>query len=271
MAILQQLHGEDSTGKYEALEVQILPEGISEKDLWRIEAGLQLSRDKRLDYGPVNDLLKIREGLKSGLSAAEIAASLYGVKSAQEVTEKNQRLALIDNYLEYIGEPEEYTKGNRSVEHFINIQDLLRHLEKQSVKKTEQHKWLLIAFEMIRAGMGHMEIRNLRKIAGSDPAKAHLLKSIKPKEGARGAKEEKLTSDNTKDQFEIAKDYVQNEEDARKPDLLLSKAERAIETLLKHKADVIAKLELHAGVSSLATLLANLASDCERAKGKKKK
>jgi hypothetical protein len=271
MAVLQDLHTEDSTGKFEALEVQVLPEGVSEKDLWRIEAGLQLSRDKRLDYGPVNDLLKIREGLNSGLKAEEIAATLYGLKDAEEVKEKDQRLALIDNYLEYIGEPDEYTKVNRAVEHFINLQDLLRHLDKQGVKKTEQHKWLLIAFEMIRAGMGHMDIRMLRKIAASEAANSHILKTIKPKAGKRDEKEEKDARANTIDQFGIAKDYVENEEDAKKPDALLSKAKRAIETLLKHKTDVVAKKELHDGVTSLAKMLNELAAECERVRNKRKK
>ena len=68
MAVLLALHEDDSSGKYEYLEVQVLPPDVSPKDLWRIEAGLQLSRDKRLDYGPINDLLKIREGLDSGLT-----------------------------------------------------------------------------------------------------------------------------------------------------------------------------------------------------------
>jgi hypothetical protein len=53
LAILHLLHTEDRTGRFEYLEVVRLPPDVSEKDLWRIEAGLQLSRDKRLEYGPV--------------------------------------------------------------------------------------------------------------------------------------------------------------------------------------------------------------------------
>lgn len=228
MALLQQLHKEFPTGEFEYLEVQVLPKGVGEKDLWRIEAGLQLSRDKRLDYGPVNDLLKIRERINSGLTHQEIAASLYGVKNAQEVKDKDERLALIDSYLEYVGEREDYTKVDRSVEHFINLQDLLRMLVKDSVKPTERHKWLLLGFEMIRAGMGHMDIRALRKIVHSDAAKRHLLRNVIPKEGKRDAQEEQAAKTNTIDQFEVAKDYVQNEDDAQKPDMLLSKAKRAL-------------------------------------------
>src|SRR5437879_1162227 len=48
MAILQELHKEEPTGRFAFLDAQILPPEIDAKDLWRIEAGIQLSRDKRL-------------------------------------------------------------------------------------------------------------------------------------------------------------------------------------------------------------------------------
>jgi hypothetical protein len=271
MAVLQSLHEEDQTGKFEYLEVQVLPEGITEKDLWRIEAGLQLSRDKRLEYGPVNDLLKIREGLRSGLGAAEIAATLYGLKNADEVKEKDKRLALIDSYLTYVGEPDEYTKVNRFVEHFINLQDFLHSMEKKGVKPPERHKWLLRAFEMIRAEMGHMDLRWLRKIAGSPEGAKHFLDSIVPKEGKRTAKEHKDTAEKTKQEFKIAREYVELEQDAKKPEVLLQKAQRAIETLLKHSKDVVANQELHGDVNKLSEMLQQLAAECGKAKPARKR
>ena len=59
-----------------------------EKGLWRIEAGLQLSRDKRLDYSPINQLLKIDEGIKAGLTPTQIAATYYG-KVTKKTIEKD--------------------------------------------------------------------------------------------------------------------------------------------------------------------------------------
>lgn len=272
MAILQELHRENPSGKYEYLEVQILESGIGEKDLWRIEAGLQLSRDKRLEYGPVNDLLKIREGLKSKLTPQEIAATLYGVKDAEEVLEKDRRLTLIDNYLEYIGEPENYTKATGFVEHFINLQDLLKYLKDKDVKGPERQKWLLGAFEMIRAGMKHMDIRDLRRIAGSDSARTHFVSSIKSKPGSRPADEDQKRGEETKDTFRTAKDYYDNEEDARKPELLLKKATRAIEVLVKHKEGLAARKALHSQVASLAQMIQELVDRCgKKATSRKRK
>ena len=75
MAVIMELHEEESTGKWANLEVIRLSSSISEKDLWRIEAGLQLSMGKVLDYHPVNELLKIKQGYKAGLKPKEIAAA----------------------------------------------------------------------------------------------------------------------------------------------------------------------------------------------------
>lgn len=154
LAILHVLHAEDRTGRFEYLEVVRLPLDVSEKDLWRIEAGLQLSRDKRLEYGPVNDLLKIREGLNAGLTPDEIAAALYGVEGAEEITAKDERLKLIDSYLEYVGEPGAYTRVEGFVEHFINLQDFLRWLQRQRVSAKERSEWLLERFGSYELALG---------------------------------------------------------------------------------------------------------------------
>jgi hypothetical protein len=61
MATLEELYSEDPNKKWENLWAVRLPKDISEKDLWRIEAGLQLSKKKVADYGPVNNLLMISE------------------------------------------------------------------------------------------------------------------------------------------------------------------------------------------------------------------
>src|SRR5439155_24070207 len=60
MATIEELHAENPK-KWDELWVVRLPEDISEKDLWKIEAGLQLSKEKVADYGPVNNLLMIKE------------------------------------------------------------------------------------------------------------------------------------------------------------------------------------------------------------------
>lgn len=263
LAILHVLHAEDGTGRFEYLEVVRLPPDVSEKDLWRIEAGLQLSRDKRLEYGPVNDLLKIREGLIAGLTPEEIAAALYGVEGPEEIKAKDERLKLIDSYLGYVGEPGAYTRVEGFVEHFINLQDFLKWLQKQRVSAKERGEWLFRAFWFIRAGLGHMKIRRLRDIYQSEEAKKHILDAVKPVEGQWGTPhEEKVRSDDIKEQFLVAEDYVQLREEEDKPEKLLSRAERSLEALRKHQSQLVRTPSLHLGVQRLLDIAQGLADAC---------
>jgi hypothetical protein len=270
LAVLHLLHSEDRTGRFEYLEVVRLPADVSEKDLWRIEAGLQLSRDKRLEYGPVNDLLKIREGLNAGLTPEEIAAALYGVESPEEITAKDERLKLIDSYLGYIGATGEHTRVEGYVEHFINLQDFLKWLIKQRVSAKERSEWLFRAFWFIRAGLGHMKIRRLRDIYQSEEAKKHLLDAVKPHEGKWAPEIEETRRNDIKEQFAVAEDYVQLREEEDKPEKLLSRAERSLEALRKHQSQLAKTPALHQGVQHLLKIAQEIAAVCVPSKPRAK-
>lgn len=266
MAVLKELDKEEPTGKYQYIDVQILPPEVDPKDLWRIEAGLQLSRDKRLDYGPINDLLKIREGLTAGLSRDEISATLYGSTGAEEIEEKDLRLKLIDNYLTYINRPEQYTVVKKGIEHFINLQNLLRWLEKkQGVGPKDRHKWLMVAFEMLRTeSFGHMEIRDLRKIYEVEDARDHLKDNIIP-EPEKALDENKKNA--IREQFDTAMELVAIAKDVQKPEKLVSRAERALTALLKHKKAVVKEKKLYKRVTALKNLAIDLDKACSARKG----
>src|SRR5207245_2353888 len=103
MAVLSELHQETSDPKFEFLKVARLPKNVDESDIWRIEAGLQFAKDLRLEYGPVNELLKLREGKSKGLSPKQISHFLMGRYSADDVEGRLRVLDLIDSYLEYVG------------------------------------------------------------------------------------------------------------------------------------------------------------------------
>src|SRR5439155_4420152 len=99
----------------------------------------------------------------------------------------------------------------------------------------------------------------------------HFLDTIVPKEGTRTAKEHDEASARTKREFAIAREYVELEEDAKKPELLLQKAQRAIETLLKHKKDVVANQDLHGDVGKLTQMMQELAAECDKVKPVRKR
>lgn len=260
MAVLSLLHEEQPTGKWEYLDVLRLPPDVNERDLWKIEAGLQLSRDPRLVYGPINNMLKIRDGLEAGLSPEEIASALFGGKDAGEIRKDAEVLDLIDRYLEHIGDDQAYTKVNRLVQHFINLWELLQWMDKkQGVQAAERMRWMEIAFEMIRTGkFFHRHIRELAKIYTSESGREHLTRLVRPHEGPIPPAEAPQFKNHMESAFHTASDYAKLEEEARTPDRLVSRARRAVETLANHASELLEHPELFEEITAMRAELENL-------------
>src|SRR6185437_2911872 len=185
MAILQLLHEKTDDEKYEYIRVARLPHGVGEKDLWKIEAKLQFGRDFRLEYGPINELLKIRAGRASGLTPKQISEALNHRYSEKQVGEKLRILNLIDTYLTTIGKPGEYRHVQvdlRAVEKFISLQSsVITPLEKAKGKTADLPKLVVVGFSMISRGKGehrHWDIRKLKDIAELKPAREALWKAF---------------------------------------------------------------------------------------------
>jgi len=168
VAILRQLLNETHENKYGYFETVRLPTVISKKDLWRIEAGIQLSVDLQVSYGPINELLKIKEGKEAGLQIREIALVLGGDNDKDSITVKLNRLALIENYLKYIGEPNVYSIAERHVEHFIDLQNVMDTNKWEEIKPEKKVVIIHSIFEAIRSGVPHLKIRELRKIISEE-------------------------------------------------------------------------------------------------------
>lgn len=254
MASIEQLHDEEPTGKWNDLWVVRLPEDISEKDLWKIEAGLQLSKEKVADYGPVNNLLMIKEGKKAGLSLSEIAASMYGWTEKQ-VAADLERLNLIDIFLQFFGQPNNYglIKRFRLHEHFIDLQKgLVEKLKAAGAPKKEITKKLETVFLFLRANITkpdsinitHYDVRNICKILQDQKATDALTDSFEKHKDIRQIPVEKLV-----DNLDRASDVRKNREDELKPGKLVERALTALSGIdrkgkhFKTDADVKTKLK----------------------------
>jgi hypothetical protein len=115
-----------------------------------------------------------------------------------------------------------------------------------------------------------MDIRRLRPIAQSDDAAKHVLTSIRPKPGPRKHEEEKLVIAQIRDDFLIAKEYVELEEQAKKPEALVKRAIRALEALLKHRADLVTNAALQEGVKNISKIANELSIAASRPAGARK-
>ncbi len=266
MATIKQLYNKLPNKKWENLWVVRLPKDISEKDLWRIEAGLQLSKEKVADYGPVNNLLMINEGKKAGLSPAEIAASMYGWTEKQVVLDL-ERLNLIDTFLSFFGQPNNYglIKRFRLHEHFIDIQKgLVEKLKTLGLPKKQLASKLEIVFLFLRANIltpelasiTHYDVRNICKILQDQEASHALTDTFEDYKNLQKIPYEKLV-----DNLDHASDVRKNREDQAKPGKLIDRAIAALNGIDRKSGHFKSDLEVKGKLKTLAELVKEMKNE----------
>src|SRR6266404_3176720 len=154
--------------RFEWLDAVILPVDVGPEDRWRIEAGLQIGKDEKLSYSPINQLLKIREGLrifhKVEKPEREIAKTLYGI-TEKEIKRDIVKVGLIDEYLEFIGRPGAYNDVSGLVERFEEAVDIVergKDLPVETFKKVKPTLWAIIRDQ----AMTNWEMRAIKKSLG---------------------------------------------------------------------------------------------------------
>ncbi len=253
MAIIQLLHQETGEERFEYLNVARLPKGVDAKDLWRIEAKLQFGRDFRLQYGQVNELLKIRAGRISGLSDKQISDALVGRYTEKQVGERLEVLKLMDSYLHSIGKPGEYKhiQEEQAGEKFNSLQASVISSLKKGAFKSEIPKITEVGFALIEGNEhSHWKIRRLREVTELPQARTALYAAFD--------KHGKLNADRAvvKDAFDTADFIVEMQKEKDRPEKLAENALSALKQIdLKHPS-------VKKGV--FQKLLANIKSETER-------
>jgi len=174
MSVIENIFESDSN--FKNLMVARLPPNISPIDLWKIEAGIQLSRKVQLDYGPINTLLKFKQGIDAGLTALQITKTLYGDYTEKEVKEKLGVLSLVVLYLDFIGERYNFKKAERITEHFIDLRNIIELEKKINPNPTTITKIKRIGFQLIHDGIDQRGLRKLKDILKNEKTRVDLLK-----------------------------------------------------------------------------------------------
>ena len=180
-AVLRRLNGKQSrTGKFGYFDAVILPKDTSHADLWRIEAGLQLGQDERWDYSPINELLKVREGIAlytklinsgklKGTPVQHVATSIYGRTEAQ-IEEMVDRLRLIDDYLLFVGKKSQYDEVGRTSERFLEANRIVGAAKNHQYDQKKLAKLRAVLFYVIHTDrMNNWELRKVYDAMGGDP------------------------------------------------------------------------------------------------------
>lgn len=254
MAILSELKEKTGEEIYGYLKVGILPQSIKTSDLWRIEAGLQFGKDFRLKYGGVNELLKLKEGLKQGLSEQDISAALLGRYSKKQVEEKIEILKLIDSYLAFIEKPGEYHRiqDEGLLEKFISGYKAVSKLgfgKERAVDIIDIYNLLFCLIE--KTDIRHLDVRELKNIANNATAFKEL------KKGYNSATPRKITKEKLNDNFEMALEISNGEKDKGKPIMLLRKALSNIQ-IVNPKSEILKEEEAQGILEQLRQSIAKL-------------
>lgn len=165
LAVLRDLYNVTGEERFGYMDVAVLPTDADRRELFLLEAGLQMTPDSRVRYGPVTTALQIKRGLSElDLEKGEVAHAMN--MEVDEVDEYLERLALMTEYLEFVERPGDYgTLEGRSLgegqgknQHFIEIQKL----KAQHGGKPYWEPMLRQLFLLIRADYNFDQIRKIK-------------------------------------------------------------------------------------------------------------
>jgi hypothetical protein len=102
--------------EHEYMKVARLPKNIDEIDVIKIELEKQMAREQKLDYGPINNLLKIKNCRTKGMTVQQIASTIGF--TIVEIENDLEKLELIQKYLKFICQPDNFEAVDELSDHF---------------------------------------------------------------------------------------------------------------------------------------------------------
>ena len=251
--------------EFKFIDVARLPPNVSSQDLWKLEAGLQLSRNVIVQYGPINELLKFKQGIDSGLTPIEIASSLYGGFKETDILDKLEQLKLIIEYLNFIGEPGVFNKAKGIHEHFIDLRNVLNNFRKIGANPDEIVSAKRIGFQLIHDGVPQREIRKIKEILANEKSKKefwHAIEYSKPEEANQ--KREKRIRAELNDEctasrtiFNKCLDSTKALSESQQPEKLLRRAITNLESI-DYDSSLLQNSEIQSLVSDIESIIEKL-------------
>ena len=275
-AIISKLYEDTGQEEWKYLEVARLDGPITPEDLWALEAGIQLGKDEIVRYGPINEILKIREGIEAGMSKRSIVNTLYGYDKEDEISEKIDRLELIEQYLSFIGKPKMYSHVKQKVEHFIDLQNIVRECNSRRYDPDRIVKIKYVTFQLIKENIQHLEIRKIKQIIENDLTDAISEIEIagaelKPATFQNPTSEGPINADNGKEEMSITQTRFSNAVDILDVNKvkgeevrLLGRAEKNLRPLLDYNGDVLSTPEASTLIKKITEHIASIAKKVAR-------
>jgi hypothetical protein len=150
---------------------------VDESELFRMEQREQLTENFKKRYQDVNALLALRDAAElegvdweSPSSISDVARRIQhyaGRDDAGYASKQLYAIRALDNYLAYINAPGRYSLATKQVEVFREVGICMSTYEDEP---EEQFELLQAAFAFVQAGRKYGQIRQLRKLFGTDRA-----------------------------------------------------------------------------------------------------
>lgn len=154
LAIRRKKYKETGDQKYARVDIVVLPE-MSGKELKQLERRLQMHRDLREKYGPIQLRLDVRTSINDPeWSMQEIIASYGGLHKQSDLQNYKDEIDLIDSYLARIKRPNDYAWINEheksaGVESFVTLNSIVQKARERGANIMEIEKIKLAGFRLI--------------------------------------------------------------------------------------------------------------------------
>ena len=184
-----------------------LPKDASEKDLQQIEIQEQMGENFKLDYSPINEVLKVHEVHELGLTDSEIAARM-----AKSVSHIKHLLNMYDVGLDVLannGTPNQWPLLGKKEGEKEGKYSYLDDLMKQCLGDRKKAAWGLSDYDTIRKAayklfwdedFAHKDFRKIPKFMKIDRIKKNFIDSVKPNEQTK----EEFSPEQIKEAFDRA-------------------------------------------------------------------
>jgi len=168
MACITQCWESTKDPKFDFIDVARLDRPISDSDRYDFEVSASMGMDSKVDYGPIDKLVKLDRGKKFGKSNLELANLMYGM-TEKNVEDDLEKLDKMKTYLRnYYGDDEDFTPLENIDVHFSEMSEIdsvkgyddLDDEQKEAIEK--------VSFRLTRGakteGKEKFASRRLRKI-----------------------------------------------------------------------------------------------------------
>ena len=178
LSCLSKLFEDTQDNKFGFIETAWLDQNINEHDRYVIELGISMGMDPKVEYGPIDQLIKLDQGIRMKISAKELASIMYGY-TEKKVNEKLKKLEIMKTYLtQYYDNDEDFTPLTNLDTHFSEIQKIQNYKKYPDLETDEKQAIEDVAFRLLREGnFNHRRLRNVGKAVTGDLSLDKLVDS----------------------------------------------------------------------------------------------